>query len=43
MEVSEVSKMAPCINVLTTKPSDLSLIPGTHMLEGENLILCVVL
>lgn len=28
--------MSPCVRVLATKPDDLSLIPGIHMIKVEN-------
>ena len=35
--------MAQWMRVLTTKPGNLSSIPRTHMVEGENRLLQVVL
>ena len=33
---SRSSEMAPQVKVLATKSNDLSLIPGTYLVEGEN-------
>lgn len=35
--------MSLWVKVLATKPDNLSLIPGTHLFEGENGLLPVVL
>lgn len=36
-------KIAQQIKVLAKKPGDLSLIPGTHIVEGENQVHQVIL
>lgn len=33
---SGASKMVPWVKVLATKPDDLSSVPGTLLIEGEN-------
>jgi hypothetical protein len=38
-----VSEMAQQVMGLATKPEDLSLIPGSHMVEGKNHFLKIVL
>jgi hypothetical protein len=40
---SWASKMAQQVNVLAVKPDSLSLIPGTHMLEGKYRFLKAVI
>lgn len=40
---SEVGKMVPWVKVLAAKPNNLSVIDGTHMVEGENSLLKVFL
>ena len=42
-ETFRAGKMAQWMRVLTTKPGNLSSIPRTHMVEGENRLLQVVL
>lgn len=38
-----VGKMAPWVKALAVKPTDLTSIPGTHTVEGQNQLLQVVL
>ena len=35
-------KMAPCLRALADSPDDLSSVPKTHMVEGDNQLLQVV-
>lgn len=34
-----IGEMVQWVKVMETKPGDLSLIPGTHMVEGERQLL----
>jgi hypothetical protein len=40
---SQAYKMAQLVRGLAAKPKDLNLIPGSHMVEGENEFLQIVL
>lgn len=39
MERVRVSEMTQLVKALATKPDDLSLISGTHIVEGEHKLL----
>jgi hypothetical protein len=36
MTISKASKMVPLVKVLATKPDDLSLVLGAHVVKEEN-------